>query len=1239
MRGYRLILFMLALLVSVGMKGQYDPTSPPEPGVYHTLRLEAMPTDGGRFNIGSTQAYSAGSRVSLRAYANSSFRFVAWEENGYVVSTSSSFTYTMPSADVTLTARFVYDPSSPAEPPMPDLPVYSTITLSASPTDGGRFNIGSSARYEVGSRVLLSAYAASNFAFTCWTEGADTVSTSSSFYYTVGETDTHLVANFAYTPGNPDEPSAPVVAHKLFIESSPAGGGTFNIGSGSSFIEGDMVPLYAHKNQWYTFTAWTIDGDTVSTDELLTFTMPDHDVTITANFTYDYNPSNPGEPSQGAGGVNIYGMTESGMRGQTVAYPVYLENSTPVSGMAVDMKFPQGFSVDASAVTLAGRAAGHSLAVTALEDNTYRFEITGEADFSGTNGKLFDVEVGIPDTATMNRNYTVELSHGVAHTTAGTHEAVPVRSGCIYVERLTEDGLYARFSFDKLLNRVQFSNQSSAKATTFHWNFGDGTESTEANPLHTYAAPGYYDVTLTAYGEHGEDVAQATILVNDSAHWTLDGTFLLTDKATGVRHFTSPDELLAFVSCASVTGNISLQVATDSTFTLSLTPENTTRLDALADRLASQSLSLRITGGSQASTPRLGIGSEGDAPTAELVALYNALAEVSTCDGVDMSLCGVGYNPSRIEDIADQTVKSGAATVEMDFTRISQELTFAWELTEKPDSADVAGYETAGEGNIPAMFIDNIGDTAAVLTYSVTGSYGGLQFCRFTKTITVTPGTATLDEAEWQLLVELRETLAAGGWPTPWDMSCGAEGAATLDGVTLSRGHVVGIDLSGQSLGGGFPTAALRLPRLERLSLADNRLVGDAARAILQDITIYAAQRPGFVSPLRSLDISGNGFTGNVGLLAALAATFPSLAELDAAGNGFGDVAPALPATLSRLDLTRQNTARMLNVDMANPDLGEVVAQVPTLMVYDHGAQAYRNTPRVRVSDTNPATAKVGAGAGWAVDIDLATGQPSLTQASGGAYRGLSGDTLFVSYPPAAPEVAGSSCLATFTFEKGDADFVGGVAATDLQATILYIFGEYAGRPFNFTAADTYPDDVVNVQDVVATVGLLLRAGPAAGAAHSPARGGGAGAPGSATARIYASGGVVYLQSEVPVAALHIASSGDIEWHLARYGMEQAAAKGGVVGYSLSGLALPAGLTAIGTCEGPVAISAASLSDAEARPVDVSPFNPAPTGIGGVAAGGGEPAVYDARGVRRTSPGKGLNIIKAGKKAAKVINK
>lgn len=47
---------------------------------------------------------------------------------------------------------------------------------------------------------------------------------------------------------------------------------------------------------------------------------------------------------------------------------------------------------------------------------------------------------------------------------------------------------------------VQFTDASSSAAplTSWLWNFGDGTTSTERNPLHTYASPGPYSVTLTA---------------------------------------------------------------------------------------------------------------------------------------------------------------------------------------------------------------------------------------------------------------------------------------------------------------------------------------------------------------------------------------------------------------------------------------------------------------------------------------------------------------------------------------------------------------------------------------------------------------------------------------------------------------------------------------------------------------------------------------------------------------------
>ena len=43
---------------------------------------------------------------------------------------------------------------------------------------------------------------------------------------------------------------------------------------------------------------------------------------------------------------------------------------------------------------------------------------------------------------------------------------------------------------------VQFMDKSPA-ASTWLWNFGDGTTSTAQNPSHTYTNPGFYDVTLT----------------------------------------------------------------------------------------------------------------------------------------------------------------------------------------------------------------------------------------------------------------------------------------------------------------------------------------------------------------------------------------------------------------------------------------------------------------------------------------------------------------------------------------------------------------------------------------------------------------------------------------------------------------------------------------------------------------------------------------------------------------------
>jgi gliding motility-associated-like protein len=51
---------------------------------------------------------------------------------------------------------------------------------------------------------------------------------------------------------------------------------------------------------------------------------------------------------------------------------------------------------------------------------------------------------------------------------------------------------------------VSFVQQSSAGTPiSFHWDLGDGTSSTDAQPVHVYPAPGQYDVSLTVMTSSG----------------------------------------------------------------------------------------------------------------------------------------------------------------------------------------------------------------------------------------------------------------------------------------------------------------------------------------------------------------------------------------------------------------------------------------------------------------------------------------------------------------------------------------------------------------------------------------------------------------------------------------------------------------------------------------------------------------------------------------------------------------
>lgn len=461
-----------------------------------------------------------------------------------------------------------------------------------------------------------------------------------------------------------------------------------------------------------------------------------------------------------------------------------------------------------------------------------------------------------------------------------------------------------------------------------------------------------------------------------------------------------------------------------------------------------------------------------------------------------------------------------------------------------------------------------------------------------------------MDAQEWKLLTVLNATLIKMGWKEPWDMSQGEKSASQLKGVTLEKGHVKALDLSNQQLAGNLPATAFVLPKLE------------------------------------SLNISHNRFKGNLGVLGR---TLPALTTLDASYNGFTDVLPTLPATIKQLNISNQTIDKTITVDGSHFNINAIIPQLPTILAYDHEKQGYNTSEigfQITQSDADDWYRK------WGMKVIYKDGKLSVPfVTTPWEYRGESGDTLNAVKLINGWEIEGSYLKLKYIFEQGDVNFVPGIDASDVQATILYVFG--GNLPFNFTAADTYKDGIINVQDVVCTVNIILGKAASAARNYYASRSYDAGAENlqdtelAAQAGIYLRDGKIFLNTEVPVAALSIAASGHINWNLKQLGMEQATEGSSLVAYSLSGNTLPVGETLIGTYEGDATITGISLADEEAKSISSDTHNGTVTRINGISESddAAEMVIFNTQGVRTQKMQKGINIVKTQKGTRKVVKK
>lgn len=67
------------------------------------------------------------------------------------------------------------------------------------------------------------------------------------------------------------------------------------------------------------------------------------------------------------------------------------------------------------------------------------------------------------------------------------------------------------YSYDIEGFTVKFDNLSK-NATSYKWDFGDGSSSTDESPTHTYPRKGKYVPTLTAVGQNGQSADASTVL-------------------------------------------------------------------------------------------------------------------------------------------------------------------------------------------------------------------------------------------------------------------------------------------------------------------------------------------------------------------------------------------------------------------------------------------------------------------------------------------------------------------------------------------------------------------------------------------------------------------------------------------------------------------------------------------------------------------------------------------------------
>jgi glucose/arabinose dehydrogenase/PKD repeat protein len=127
-------------------------------------------------------------------------------------------------------------------------------------------------------------------------------------------------------------------------------------------------------------------------------------------------------------------------------------------------------------------------------------DVTAVHEFDEQAGSVVDLKVA-PDGSLY---YITYFPGALYRITYNTSSHLPVANATSDVTKGV-DPLAVQFSSDG-------SRDPDGDALSYHWTFGDGGESTEANPTHTYASKGVYIARLTVSAAGDNSVAQPIVI-------------------------------------------------------------------------------------------------------------------------------------------------------------------------------------------------------------------------------------------------------------------------------------------------------------------------------------------------------------------------------------------------------------------------------------------------------------------------------------------------------------------------------------------------------------------------------------------------------------------------------------------------------------------------------------------------------------------------------------------------------